>query len=300
MRPDPDVPWSATHEGHLPVNNAQLYYRDVGSGRHIVVLHGGADFDHNYLLPDMDRLSDAFHLIYYDQRGRGRSAVNVQPGEVSLASEIADLDALREHFKLPSIGLLGHSWGGLLAMEYAIRYPGRVSHLILMNSGPASSDDYAVFRNARRTAALDDVALLAALSSTPEYARGDLEADAAYYRVHFRSALKDPGLLERLIERLRANVTPAGILMARAIESRLLSETWLAKGYDLLPRLHHLRVPTLIIHGDHDLVPMECVAHIADAIPGARLVVLRDCGHFAYLECPDQVRREISAFFHSA
>lgn len=58
------------HEGYVPVENAVLYYREIGQGQPIIVLHGGPTFDHNYLLPDMDHLSDSFRLIYYDQRGR--------------------------------------------------------------------------------------------------------------------------------------------------------------------------------------------------------------------------------------
>jgi len=61
-------------DGYLPVENARLYYRAIGQGQPILLLHGGPDFDHNYFLPDMDRLSDSFRLIYYDQRGRGKSS----------------------------------------------------------------------------------------------------------------------------------------------------------------------------------------------------------------------------------
>jgi proline iminopeptidase len=100
-----------------------------------------------------------------------------------------------------------------------------------------------------------------------------------------------------VVERLRLSFTPDGIRKARAIEERLMKETWWSSDYNLLPRLKRLNLPTLVLHGDNDLVPVECAAHIAQAIPGARLVLLRDCGHFAYLERPDKVYREISAFF---
>ncbi len=108
-------------EGLIPVENAGLYVREIGQGPPVVILHGGLDFDHNYLLPELDRLAGSFRLIYYDQRGRGKSAGDVQPGEVSIASEIEDLEGLRQYFRLESVVVLGHSWGGLLAMEYAIR-----------------------------------------------------------------------------------------------------------------------------------------------------------------------------------
>src|SRR5947209_15660282 len=134
MCADRAPPHPASRTGYLPVDRGALCYRAIGQGRPIIILHGGPDFDHTYLLPDMDRLADAFHLIYYDQRGRGRSSAQVQPEDVSLESEIDDLDRLREYFQLGSVAVVGHSWGGLLAMAYAIRHPDRVSHLILMNT----------------------------------------------------------------------------------------------------------------------------------------------------------------------
>ncbi len=66
------------HEVRVPVGSASLYAREIGRGQPIVVLHGGPDFDHTYLLPDMDRLADAYRLVYYDQRGRGRSGDGVR------------------------------------------------------------------------------------------------------------------------------------------------------------------------------------------------------------------------------
>src|SRR5215204_1866071 len=111
-------PW----EGQVLTDRARLYCRTVGKGRPIIVLHGGPDFDHHYLLPEMDRLADSFCLIYYDQRGRGRSAEGVAPEDVSIDSEIEDLDSVRRHFGLDSVTVLGHSWGGLVAMEYATRH----------------------------------------------------------------------------------------------------------------------------------------------------------------------------------
>jgi proline iminopeptidase len=87
-----------------------------------------------------------------------------------------------------------------------------------------------------------------------------------------------------------------GILEARAVEDRLMRDTWQSEGYDLLPRLRTLKIPTLVIAGDHDFFPAEVPGHIAGAIPYARLVTLRGCGHFAYLECPGEVRKALTDF----
>src|SRR5215469_4019807 len=95
-------------ESRLAIGNASLYCREIGQGQPVIVLHGGPDFDSAYLLPDLDRLADKFRLIYYDQRGRGKSAEGVQPDDVTLASEIDDADRVRQHFQLESTALLGH------------------------------------------------------------------------------------------------------------------------------------------------------------------------------------------------
>lgn len=264
----------------------------------MIVLHGGPDFDHTYLLPEMDRLSDLFRLIYYDQRGRGRSARKVQPEDVTLESEINDLERVREYFQLESVLVLGHSWGGVLAMQYAVRHPNRVSHLILMNTAPASHDDYVLLRRElARKRAPGDEEKMKAISSTAKYEEGNLETDAEYYRIHFRVTVRRPEQLERVVKSLRVGLTPEDIRRARAIEDRMYDETWASSDYNLLPQLTRLGIPTLVIHGDHDLVPVECAAHVAEAIPGARFVVMQDCGHFSYFECPDQVRMTISDFF---
>jgi len=137
---------------------------------------------------------------------------------------------------------------------------------------------------------------LVAIFKTPEYRAGDLEADAAYYRIHFASTLRDPERLEQLVQSLRANFTADGILTARAIEERLMNETWWSSGYDLFPKLARLRVPSLVIHAEHDLIPLACAERIAEAIPGARFVHLDAVGHFSYIEAPEAVREAVVAF----
>jgi proline iminopeptidase len=91
-----------------------------------------------------------------------------------------------------------------------------------------------------------------------------------------------------------------GILEARAVEDRLYRDTWQVPGYDLQPKLRGLRIPTLVITGDSDFIPVEVSEHIARALPSARLVVLKGCGHFTYLECPADVRKALDDFFPRA
>jgi len=288
-------------ESRIAVAGASLYAREIGRGQPIVVLHGGPDFDHAYFLPDLDRLTSGYRLIYYDQRGRGKSAEGVGPDDVSLASDIADLDKVRQHFHLESMALLGHSWGAVLALEYALRHPGAVSRLVLMNPAPASASDVGLFRKAYLEK-LGDAAMARQkeIIASAAYQEGDPDAVIARYRIHFKPAFARTDDYERLMTAMNAAFVSQGkqgILAARAAENALMRDTWKVPGYDLLPRLGSLKMPTLVIAGDHDFIPAETVAHIAHAIPAATLVTLKDCGHFSYMECSRDVRQAIDAFF---
>lgn len=290
----------AAHEIQIPAGRSSLYAREVGQGRPLVILHGGPDFDHRYLLPELDRLSDGYRLLYYDQRGRGDSARGVAPEDVTLLSDVADLDQVRRFFHLESMALVGHSWGAVLALEYALRHPERVSHLILMNPAPASAADLVAFRQVYAKKLGPDLEKQRAILASTAYREGDPETVAARYRLHFKPALRREEDFERLMTRMRAAFVlqgREGILEARAVEDRLLRDTWASENYDLLPKLGSLRIPALVIAGDHDFFPPEVAGHVAAALPGSRLVTLEGCGHFAYLECPEAVRKALDDFF---
>jgi len=286
-------------ETRIPVGSTSLYSRAIGRGTPVIVLHGGPDFDHGYLLPELDQLSDAFRLIYYDQRGRGKSAENVQPQAVTLASDLDDIDRVRRHYELNAVVLLGHSWGAVLAVEYALRNPSRVSQLILMNPAPVSANDLTAVRKAYLERLGQAMDRQRAIVASAAYQAGDPEAVASRYRIHFQPSLRRPEDYEKMMARMRAGFfsqSKDGIVKARAIEDQLMRDTWELPGYDLLPKLAGLGVPTLVIAGDHDFM-VGAAERIAGAIPRAELVTLKDCGHFAFLECAGEVRNVLNRFF---
>jgi len=286
-------------EVRIPVGDTTLYSRAIGLGRPVIVLHGGPDFDHGYLLPELDRLGDAFRLIYYDQRGRGKSAEKVQPKDVTLSSDVDDIDRVRRHHELDAVALLGHSWGAVLALEYALRNPTRVSHLILMNPAPVSVSDLEAVRKAYLERLGEETDRQRAIVASAAYQAGDPEAVAARYRIHFKPSLKRPEDYEKMMARMRAGFLcqgKDGILKARAVEDQLMRDTWEVAGYDLLPKLAQLAVPTLVIAGDHDFM-VGAAERIAGAIPKAELVTIKGCGHFAFLEDAGGVRKALDSFF---
>jgi proline iminopeptidase len=273
------------------VAGGELYYRQVGDGRPLVVIHGGPDFDHTYLLPDFDRLSSGFRLVYYDQRGRGRWRGKVDLDQIHIDTYVADLEALRRHLGLDAMAVVGHSWGAIIALHYALRHPDRTSHVVLINSAPASHADLLLMRTQRlRRNSMHKDRLTALM---PGYARGDPDAVADYYRIDFGTTFRR---IED-VQRLNLKWSRRDIQRGRAIEKRLSQGLIWSEGYSLLPALAAVRAPTLVIHGDYDFIPIECAEHIVEAIPGARFAVIPDSGHFSYIDAPDQVRHALDRFF---
>lgn len=288
----------AARERFVEIDGASIYVREVGEGPAVMVLHGGPDFDHSYLLPDLDRLADAYRLVYYDQRGRGRSTRGVAADDVDLASDVDDIERLRAALGLQAPIVLGHSWGATLAFEYALRYPGHASRLVLMNPAPVSAADLARAREIYVARLGEDADRQRALRDGAAYRTADPETVAARYRLHFRPAVSETADYERLMATMRSGFLRQGsdgILLARAVEDRLMADSWNHKDYDMTPRLRTLRIPTLVIAGRDDFMA-SAAERISDSIPGARSVVLDGCGHFAYLECPDETRVALDAF----
>jgi proline iminopeptidase len=303
-------PWQAgafqgadSSEVRIPVGRAALHVRTIGRGLPLIVLHGGPSFDYGYLLPELDAYANRFQLIYYDQRGRGRSAEHVAPEDVTLASDVEDIDRVRRHFQLARPAILAHSWGALLALEYARRNPTRVSQLILMNPAPVSVKDVAMLQASLLEKLGVEMARIRTIIASPEFQSGDPEAVAERYRIHFKAGLARAEDHEKLMTRMKAGFLRQGadgIVKARAIDGRLKRDTWDVPAYDLLPALQNVHVPTLVIAGDRDFIPVEVAEHIARTIPNATFVIIKGCGHFAYLECPEQTRSAIDAFFRNA
>jgi len=265
------------------IRGVRLFERRAGAGPAVVVLHGGPGAHHDYLLPGFDRLAQGRTLIYYDQRGGGRSAV---PREVPVGwrEQVADLEALRQVWGLERLALAGYSWGGLLAVLYALEHPGRVSHLALISPAPC-------WRSARA----DFEARFAARSMAPAIRS-------------MRETLQASGLKERDPEAYRRRLfelsvagyfhDPARVrdLTPFRVTGRTQQEVWDSLGdYDLRDRLPGLRIPAVVLHGDDDPIPAES-AHLTARLLGAAFHLLPACGHVPYVEAADEFARILDAF----
>lgn len=248
-----------------------IFERRIGQGPPTVVLHGGPGAHHDYLLPGFDALARGRELIYYDQRGGGRSAV---PREIPVGwkEQVADLEALRHAWELDRLNLAGYSWGGLLALLYAIEFPDRVASLALISPAPA-------WRDAR-----------------VEFERRFAERNLAPELQRERAALRQSGLRERdpsaYAQRLfELSVAPYFFDPSRArdltpfrVTGRTQQEVWSSLGdYDLRSALAQLSLPAILLHGEDDPIPIG-TAETAARLLHSEYHVLPRCGHVPYIE----------------
>ncbi|HUR93144.1 MAG TPA: alpha/beta fold hydrolase [Gemmatimonadales bacterium] len=271
-------------ETTVRVRGVELFTRRVGQGPAAIVLHGGPGAHHDYLLPGFDALADGRELLYYDQRGGGRSAVGREV-PVGWTEHTADLDALRDHWELERVTLLGYSWGGLLALLYALEHPGRVERLALVSPAPA-------WRAAREQ--FEHV-----------FARRNLDPEFQEERRRLRESglrERDPAAFQQRIFELSVAPYFFDPSMAREltpfrVTGRTQQEVWRSLGdYDLRPRLDELRrLPSLVLHGEDDPIPIAAAMNAAELI-GAEFHPLARCGHVPYVEAFEEFKVFLDRF----
>ncbi|MGH7580632.1 MAG: alpha/beta fold hydrolase [Gemmatimonadales bacterium] len=266
------------------VRGVELFVRRIGSGPPVVVLHGGPGADHEYLRPGFDTLADGHELIYYDQRGGGRSPVG-RDVPVGWTEQVADLDALREAWGLDRLTITGYSWGGLLALLYALEHRPRVARLALISPAPS-------WRDARERF---------------EARFGQRNLDPGFQEA--RRALRESGLRERDPDAFNRRIFELSVAPyfhdpARAsdlapfrVTGRTQQEVWASLGdFDLRDRLPSLRgIPSLVLHGEEDPIPIDAARTTAELI-GARFHPVSRCGHVPYVEAHEEFVRVVRGF----
>lgn len=264
----------------------EFTYYEIGPRRGVplVLLSGGPGFDGDYFWfgPAFRQPGQRRWVVTYDQRGTGRSAPVGPADSVTVADMVADLEALRVALGVAKLDLLGHSWGGYLAMAYAATHGDRVAHLVLVGSAAPKFSD-TIFLFGQVFPDRDMSTPLAEGSAT-----GDPKALARAIEVYTSMIFYSPSkgaAWRRLGARLKFN-HHLNNKLARDLERQ-----------DFTPSLAGFRFPTLVTTGRYDMnVAPLVAARIQRAIPGARLVVFEQSGHIPFYEEPTAFAAELSAF----
>ena len=279
-------------EGYKTINGSEVYFKTMGQGEPMIVIHGGPVLDHSYFLPQFEELAKDYQLIFYDQRVCGRSSIDVDSTTMSLAGFVEDIELLRQGLELDNIHLLGHSWGGLLAMKYAIEYPQHLNSLILSNSMPASEGQWQEEEQelAQRMTTQDSISR-AEIIGSQEMKENPSAAIQKLMLLSFKPQFHNPELLDQLSLSIPKDFQERGKAF-QPLGKDLAS-------FDLYPALSKLEIPTLVIYGDYEPAAKLSGKRLSEIIPKSQFLVIENCGHFPFVEQPNAFFNGIKNFIEN-
>jgi proline iminopeptidase len=276
----PPIPAPRT-SGFTTTTPVPLYWCEYGdpSAPPLLVLHGGPGASHDYLLPQMLALTEGHRAVFYDQRGGGRSRSDDDREPIGWRDQVADVARVVAELEIAPLTLVGYSWGGLLAMLYAVeahasRVSPRPERLALIDAAPVDRTFREQFE--REFAQRQAGPVVAALREELQ-ASGLRERDPDAYRQR---------AFELSVAGYFADPRRAHDLTPFRVTGRVQQSIWTSLGdYDLLPSLPQLHLPAFVVHGRQDPIPLASSQAVARAL-GTGCVVLEDCGHVPYVEQP--------------
>jgi proline iminopeptidase len=278
---------TASSAGLIHTPEVDLAYEVYGSPTAevpVFAINGGPGLSHKYMIQNdvWTRLATRRQIVFYDQRGTGKST-RVQPGAPqTIDAQIADMEAIRAHFGFARIDLVGDSFGGFLAMAYASAHPEHVHKLVLSDSAPPAMKDIVhllpeVFPDIEE----EDAPLQKKFGDTDEAAQQSLVN-------HFRMIFYSEDLLHQYLAKIGdIGFTPSvGAAVGREADK-----------VDMTPKLAGFRFPTLVITGRYDMNVAPLTAwRMYKAIPGAKLVIFAKSGHLPSYEEPDKYVQVVDGF----
>jgi proline iminopeptidase len=264
---------------------AVYFSPEVPGSTPLVCVNGGLLFDHNLLWPALAPLAERRQLILYDQRGRGDSQVPPAAHAARIEHDAGDLPALRDAIGLAQWDVFGHSWGGGLAMLATERDRTGVRRLVLVDSvGPVGNWQNNLLRDALPRLAPGDRAILERIDQQALLAP-EPGIHSAYSRAMYAAWFADSSLATMFSPPRSDSRTGA------AVAARLRGE-----GYDWTGLLRAVSVPTLVIHGDRDLLPVSVAREIVATLANARLEIIPEAGHMPFWESPELFFTLIESF----
>lgn len=288
--PDPE------QAGYIAVPGGRAWYRVNGIGRFsegkipLLVIHGGPGFSHHYLLTLTDLASDR-PVIFYDQLDSGNSDRPGDPANWTVERFVAEVDAVRDALGLARLAVLGSSWGGTVAAEYAIRQPPGLVGLVLA-SPLISTERWIADNTAYRRQLPPEVQEVldrheaAGTTDSPAYQ----EATMAFYKRHLNRIEPWPEELNRAFELANTD------LYTTMWGPSEFSATGTLKDYDASGRLGRIRVPTLFVCGEHDEATPAACRDFAGMVPNAQASIIPGASHTAHLEQRELFMRTLRAF----
>jgi proline iminopeptidase len=291
-------------EGLVDANGVMIYYKSIGRGSPLVVVHGGPGSSHDYFLPNLYLLARHNRLVFIDERGSGRSPQLEDPRQYTVENMVEDVEAVRQALGLGKISLLGHSFGGVLAQAYALKYQRNLSHLILASTFASTSHMNDVLTRMKNNMPADARQRTEELEHAGLFGKGKPWEHGRYPDVYAELAWGDGYFPYLYRARPDPNYDPRD--QNTHLSWVLYREMWGSDGefvidgnlksVEYLDRLSTIKVPTLIIAGDHDQCDPSLSKEMHDKIANSSLVIVPSSGHMTFVEQPALFVKTVSDF----
>jgi len=282
-------------------DSARLYYRVMGRGPDtIIAIHGGPGLDHESIANDFAVLAAKHTVIFYDQRGGGKSTLPKDTSTLVAARQVQDLEELRRHFRIARVTLVAHSYGPLLAASYALAHPDRVKRMVFFGPVPPRQGDFWQRFSKSLGARLDSdqrARMSEAAKRMIDPALSEAENRQAcrdYWAIGLRPRLAQPEKTTSLVKSDLCATDVAGIRYGNRTGNRVIMGSY--GDWDLRAKLRTLTVPTLVVHGEEESIPMDLVEEWVTSMPNAKLMKVPHAAHFTYAERPELVWPAVERF----
>ncbi|HUO42462.1 MAG TPA: proline iminopeptidase-family hydrolase [Methylomirabilota bacterium] len=270
-----------TSEGYLNVEGHQFFYRSFGepSKGTVLCLHGGPGATHDYMLSLTDLTEFGYRVIFYDQLGCGKSDVPKNTALFTVERAVEEVEIMRKALKLAKINLVGSSWGGMLAIAYALQYQKNLKSMVTIG-GLASVPRTTAEMQKMKSQLPDDVqAVMRKYEETGDYENPKyLKAVEVFYRKHLCRLNEWP---KELVYSLDHISKPVYLTMNGPNEFTIIGNI---RYWDVTHLLHKIHVPTLITGGKFDEVSPVEARSIHRGIKGSRLVTFQKSSHLPMWE----------------
>ncbi|HEY4132296.1 MAG TPA: alpha/beta fold hydrolase, partial [Gemmatimonadaceae bacterium] len=289
----------AEKTGYVSMSDgARLFYKMIGTGPDtIIAIHGGPGMDLESIYGDFKVLGEKHTVIFYDQRGGGKSTLPADTTQLFWRRQVQDLDELRQHFGLKKFVLMAHSYGPLLAASYAIAHPDAVSKMVFFGPVPPRRGDfwqrYGKGVNARLDSTQRRKQAEAARRMTDPNA-DQRQGCRDYWAIGMIPRLAEP---ERTLPLIKSDLCATdleGIRYGNRIGNHVIMNSY--GDWDLRPQLKSLAIPTLVVHGEQETIPMDLVEEWVTSLPNAHLMKVPRAAHFTYAERPELVWPAVERF----
>lgn len=288
-------------EGFVDAHGVLIYYTTMGKGSPLVVVHGGPGADHTYFLPYLLPLARTHRLIFIDERGSGRSERLQDASLYTVEKMVEDVEDVRVALNLGKIALLGHSYGGVLAQAYALKYQQNLTHLILNSTFPSTREMNEVLAREKARMPAEKLKRLNELEQAGLFGKGEIW-EHGRYPAEYATLAWGTGYFPFLYgARPDPNYDPQQQNTGTSWE--LYREMWGSHGefvidgnlksVEYVDRLHTIHVPTLILVGDHDECDPSLSKEMHEKIAESKLVVLPDSGHMNFVDQPEMWRKAV-------